>query len=124
MNENDYIADQKRVKELRQLLNKYGYQYYVLDQPTISDYDYDQLNQELKILEEKHPELVTPDSPPQHVGGIALNTFEKVSHAVQMASLQDVFDEEEIRYFDLRIREKIKEQKYVVEHKIDMRMGF
>lgn len=119
MNENDYIADQKRVKELRQLLNKYGYQYYVLDQPTISDYDYDQLNQELKILEEKHPELVTPDSPTQHVGGIALNTFEKVSHAVQMASLQDVFDEDEIRSFDRRIREKISEPEYVVEPKID-----
>ena len=116
---NDYIADQKRIEELRHVLNEYGYQYYVLDNPTVSDYDYDMLSQELKALEAKHPELVTPDSPTQRVGGMALNTFEKVPHVVQMGSLQDVFDEEEIRGFDQRIREKISHPEYVVEPKID-----
>ena len=110
----------KRIESLRTQLNYHSNRYYNMDDPEISDYDYDMMMNELKQLERDFPELVTPDSPTQHVGGQALlNLFEKVTHTVQMASLQDVFDKEELLAFDERCREKLDNPEYVVEPKID-----
>ena len=99
--------------------SQYANQYYNEDNPSVSDYDYDLLMNELKQLEASHPELVTPDSPTQRVGGEASNLFEKVTHEVQMGSLQDVFDLDEIREFDERVKKVIEQPEYVVEAKID-----
>ncbi len=114
------ISDaQKRIEELSALLDKYSYQYYVLDNPEISDYEFDMLMQELKSLEEQFPELILPTSPTQRVGGMALNKFEKVSHAVQMASLQDVFSFEQVESFVQKCREELGSVEFSVEPKID-----
>ena len=80
----------ERIKELRDTLNAHSYRYYVLDEPSISDYEYDMLQRELANLEKEHPEEITPDSPTQRVGGMALTKFEPVTHAVPLESLQDV----------------------------------
>ncbi|MGN0676435.1 MAG: NAD-dependent DNA ligase LigA [Ruminococcus sp.] len=101
------------------MLEKYGYEYYVLDNPTVSDYEYDMLMQELKKLESDYPELVSPSSPTQRVGGTALNTFEKVIHTVQMGSLQDVFSFEQVREFVDKCRDNLKNPVFTVEPKID-----
>ncbi len=95
------------MKELRDTLNAHGYRYYVLDAPTISDYEYDHMLRRLEDLEREHPEEVTPDSPTQRVGGPALSQFEQVRHDVPLESLQDVFDGEEVRDFLLRVAETI-----------------
>lgn len=110
---------EKRIKELSELLEKYSYQYYVLDSPEISDYDFDMLMQELKKLEAEFPELVLPTSPTQRVGGIALSKFDKVPHAVQMASLQDVFSFEQVEAFVTRCCEELGKTEFSVEPKID-----
>lgn len=110
---------QNRIEELSELLEKYSYQYYVLDNPDISDYDFDMLMQELKGLEEHFPEFVTPSSPTQRVGGMALNKFEKVSHSVQMASLQDVFSFEQVENFVMKCRDELADTEFSVEPKID-----
>jgi DNA ligase (NAD+) len=112
--------DKKRIDELKDLLNQYGYEYYTLDQPTVSDTEYDKLMQELLGLEEEHPELVTTDSPTQRVGGEPLASFEKVEHQVPMLSLGNAFNEEDLRDFDRRVRQDVGEQvSYVCELKID-----
>lgn len=112
--------DKKRIDELKDLLNQYGYEYYTLDQPTVSDTEYDKLMQELLGLEEEHPELVTTDSPTQRVGGEPLASFEKVEHQVAMLSLGNAFNEEDLRDFDRRVRQDVGEQvSYVCELKID-----
>lgn len=110
---------EKRIPELSEILEKYGYEYYVLDNPTVSDYEYDMLMQELKKLEADYPELVSPSSPTQRVGGTALNTFEKVTHTVQMGSLQDVFSFEQVREFVNKCKENLKNPVFTVEPKID-----
>lgn len=110
---------EKRIPELSEILEKYGYEYYVLDNPTVSDYEYDMLMQELKKLESDYPELVSPSSPTQRVGGAALNTFEKVTHTVQMGSLQDVFSFEQVREFVDKCKENLKNPVFTVEPKID-----
>lgn len=110
---------EKRISELSEILEKYGYEYYVLDNPTVSDYEYDMLMQELKKLESDYPELVSPSSPTQRVGGTALNTFEKVTHTVQMGSLQDVFSFEQVREFVDKCKENLKNPVFTVEPKID-----
>ncbi|MDD5692952.1 MAG: NAD-dependent DNA ligase LigA [Patescibacteria group bacterium] len=92
-----------RAAQLRNLLNQYSYEYYVLDQPSIDDAVYDSLNNELKEIEEKYPEIITPDSPTQRVGGKALRKFEKIQHISPMLSLSDVFNIEEIRDWEKRI---------------------
>ena len=91
----------------------------MLDNPTVSDYEYDMLLRELEEIEERHPELKTPDSPTQRVGGEALSQFESYTHPVPLDSLQDVFSKEELFAFDTRVREVIPEPTYVVELKID-----
>jgi len=85
-----------RLQELRQLMAKYSYEYYVLDEPSVSDAIYDGLMRELKGLETEYPELITPDSPTQRVGGSPLSEFKKVTHSARMISLNDVFSREEV----------------------------
>ena len=104
---------------LRAELNKASYEYYVLDRPTMSDYDYDHKLRRLEELEQAHPETVTPDSPTQRVGGQALSTFEPVQHRVPLESLQDVFDFDEVRAFDQRVQSTVTGAVYVVEPKVD-----
>ena len=79
----------ERIKELRDTLNAHGYRYYVLDEPTISDFEYDRMLRRLEDLEAEHPEEITPDSPTQRVGGQTLSEFQQVRHAVPLESLQD-----------------------------------
>lgn len=109
----------RRLKELRDKLHYHNNLYYVKDNPQISDYEYDMMLRELEEIEAAHPELITPDSPTQRVGGKALGMFEPVRHEVVMESLQDVFSHEEVKAFDSRVRETEKEVTYVVEPKID-----
>ena len=97
------MEDLQRIAELRQQLNEWSYQYYVLDDPTVPDYDYDMALRELEQLEAKHPETITPDSPTQRVGGEALTSFAPVHHPVPLESLQDVFSDEEMLEFVSRI---------------------
>ncbi len=109
----------KRAKELRDLLNYHSHKYYVEDNPEIEDFEYDRLMRELSDIEDKFPELVTPDSPTRRVGGSADGQFEPVEHAVHMESLQDAFSLDELRAFDKRVRETEPNATYVVEPKID-----
>jgi DNA ligase (NAD+) len=110
-----------RIKELREYLNYHSYKYYVEDMPEISDYDYDKTYRDLEELEEKRPDLITSDSPTQRIGDKALEKFNKVIHEVQMKSLADVFDFDELKAFDKRINENLNVEayEYVVEKKID-----
>lgn len=109
----------KRIRELTDLLNKYNYEYYILDKPTVSDFEYDRLMQELIKLEEKYPSLKLPDSPTERVGTEVLSNFVKVHHKLPMLSLGNVFNEDEIVKFDERIRKEGYNPTYVVELKID-----
>ncbi|MCD6376116.1 MAG: NAD-dependent DNA ligase LigA, partial [Caldisericaceae bacterium] len=111
----------KRIEELRKLINKYDYEYYVLAQPSISDYEYDQLMKELERLEKEHPELITPDSPTQRVSGQPIKEFPTVTHRKPMLSLANTYNEMEFREFDQRVRQALPGEKveYVVELKID-----
>lgn len=116
---NDKEQSAKRAQELRDKLNYYSRKYYVDDDPEIEDYEYDMLQRELKAIEDKYPDLVTPDSPTVRVGGSAENLFSKVEHRVRMESLQDAFSFAEIEEFDRRVRETERDVHYVVEPKID-----
>ncbi len=109
----------EQIQTLRDLLNEWSYQYYVLDDPTVPDYEYDQKLRELEELEAEHPELITADSPTQRVGGQAVEAFQSVRHEVPLESLQDVFTEEELLAFDARIRQGADRVEYVVEPKVD-----
>ena len=113
------MDDLTLIKELRQELIRAGYEYYVLDAPVMSDYDYDHKLRQLEELEAKYPDAVTPDSPTQRVGGAALDAFTQVRHAVPLESLQDVFDIQEVSDFDQRVRGVVPEAEYVVEPKVD-----
>ncbi|MCM1334504.1 MAG: NAD-dependent DNA ligase LigA [Bacteroides sp.] len=108
----------KRLEELYETVEGHNYRYYVLDDPVIDDYEYDMLMREVKALEAEYPELVSPVSPTLRVGGAALTSFEKVTHTVQMGSLQDVFGEGELYDFDERVRKEVSPV-YAVEPKID-----
>ncbi|KFZ41490.1 MULTISPECIES: NAD-dependent DNA ligase LigA [unclassified Thermoactinomyces] len=111
----------KRVLELHDEINEHNHRYYVLDDPAISDAEYDRLMRELMALEKKFPELKTPDSPTQRVGGEPLPYFEKVEHTTPMLSLGNAFDEQDLRDFDERVRKAAGRQnvRYVCELKID-----
>ena len=115
----DKLTAEKRIIELRDLVRYHSRLYYELDAPELDDYEYDLLYHELLDLETAYPELLTPDSPTQKVGGAASLKFEPVQHAVQMGSLQDVFSYEELFEFDNRVRSVIDSPEYVVETKID-----
>jgi DNA ligase (NAD+) len=111
---------ENRVKELQDLLNKYNYEYHVLDKPSVTDAEYDQLLRELIKLEEEYPSLKTADSPSQRVGGTVLDSFEKVQHRTPMLSLGNAFNEEDLRDFDRKVRQIVGEEfSYVCELKID-----
>ena len=113
------MEPQKRIQDLTALLNEAGYRYYVLDDPTLPDFEYDRLLRELEDLEKAYPEYVLPDSPTKRVGGQAVNTFGEVTHAVPLMSLQDVFSMEELEDFLNRTQEALPNAAYSVEPKID-----
>lgn len=110
---------QARVDELHKLLNQYSHEYYVKDNPSVPDSEYDKLLHELIDIETQYPEYKTDDSPTVRVGGEAQSTFEKVNHDTPMLSLGNAFNEEDLRKFDQRIREQIGEVSYMCELKID-----
>ena len=109
----------ERIEELTALLTQANYRYYVLDDPTMQDFEYDHLLRELEELEEAHPELADADSPTKRVGGAALSQFEKVSHPVPLMSLQDVFSREELQDFLEKILSAEPSASFSVEPKID-----
>lgn len=113
------IEAKQKIEELRTVLEELNYQYYVLDRPTVEDFEYDRMLHELMDLEEQFPEFKSDDSPTVRVGGMALNTFESVPHTVPMGSLRDMFDTAELYAFDEKVRETIANPVYVVEPKID-----
>lgn len=108
-----------RVDELHHLLHKFNYEYHVLDNPSVPDSEYDKLLHELISIEEEHPELKTSDSPTVRVGGPPLSQFEKINHDTPMLSLGNAFNEEDLRKFDQRVRDKVSNIKYTCELKID-----
>lgn len=115
--------DKEQIKsEYEQLCKQaeqHNFNYYVLDDPTIEDDEYDRLMRRIKEIEAENPEIVSESSPTQHVGGYAINTFEKVTHEVQMGSLQDVFSKGELYEFDERVNKAVGKAVYCVEPKID-----
>ncbi|HAK0948267.1 TPA: NAD-dependent DNA ligase LigA [Listeria monocytogenes] len=114
------MADKKRYEELINILDQYSYDYYVIDNPTVEDAEYDQKMQELLKIEEAHPEWVTPESPSKRVGGEVLEGFKKVAHDTPMLSLANAFNHEDLADFDRRIRDKVGDDiAYMCELKID-----
>ena len=109
----------KRVEELTKILNEANYNYYVLDNPTITDQEYDKYLRELINIETNHKELASPTSPTNRVGGEVIDKFNKIVHAKPMMSLSNVFNEDEIRDFDLKIKKEGFNPKYVCEYKMD-----
>lgn len=109
----------REIEQLRATLNEAGHLYYVLDAPTMPDYEYDHLLRRLEELEAEHPEEVTPDSPTQRIGGKILSQFEEVRHDVPLESLQDVFDADEVHAFLARVRQELPDAAYSVEPKVD-----
>ena len=107
------------MKELVELLNRYAYEYYTKDAPSVSDSEYDQLYRELVELEASHPEEVLPESPTHRVGGVVLKGFTKYQHQYPLYSLQDAFSREELEAFDQRVRKDFPSVSYVCELKID-----
>ncbi|PZG31734.1 DNA ligase [Listeria ivanovii] len=114
------MADKKRYEELINILDQYSYDYYVIDNPTVEDAEYDQKMQELLQIEAAHPEWVTPESPSNRVGGEVLEGFQKVAHDTPMLSLANAFNKDDLADFDRRIRDKVGEDvAYMCELKID-----
>ncbi len=111
----------QQLATLREELNQNNYEYHVLDNPTVPDAEYDLKMRKLKEIEAEYPELITADSPSQRVGGEPLDSFKKVTHRVPMLSLGNVFNEEDIKDFDRRVREGLGTDHvtYVCELKID-----
>ena len=109
----------QRAEELRRQLEYHAKLYYEMDNPQISDYEYDQMLRELEEIEKQYPQLKSPDSLTDKVGGAADNKFAKVVHAVKMESLQNAFSAEEIRDFVERVQQEVPNAEFVVEQKID-----
>lgn len=110
----------ERIQSLKQLLNQYNYEYYVLDNPSVTDQEFDRLMNELIDLEKRYPEYADPNSPTKRVGGMVVDKFVKVTHETPMMSLSNVYNETEVRDFDERIRKEIgNDFSYVTELKID-----
>jgi DNA ligase (NAD+) len=113
---------EQRIAELKELINNANYQYYVYDNPEITDSEYDRLFHELKAIEQANPSLLTIDSPTQRVGGVALDKFEQVTHAIAMLSLDNVFDADEFASFSKRVSDWLntdQEQVFAAEPKLD-----
>lgn len=113
------MDEQQEIAQLREELERANYEYYVLDQSTMSDFDFDRKLRRLEELEAIHPELATPDSPTRRVGGKVAEGFAEVIHRVPLESLQDVFSMEELEEFDQRVRESVEGVTYDVEPKVD-----
>src|SRR5205809_3421967 len=113
--------DRERVEELRRLIDHHNFLYYVDAKPEISDKEFDKLYDELKKLETDNPELITPDSPTQRVGGQPIEGFKTVRHRQPMLSIDNTYSADELREFDRRIRKPLHGEpvRYVVEPKID-----
>ena len=109
----------EEIAKLTAELERANHEYYVLDAPTMADFEYDRLLRRLEELEAQYPELASPLSPTKRVGGEALSKFEKVTHEVPLESLQDVFSEDEVREFDARLRQSLPDACYSVEPKVD-----
>src|SRR6056297_3391138 len=101
---------EKKINALREKIREHEYKYFVLDDPSISDAEFDKLMQKLIQLEAEFPELVTKDSPTQRVGGEVLDEFEKVEHSATMLSLDNAFSAEELRDFDKRVQKNIEDE--------------
>lgn len=113
-------AAQLKIEKLRELINYHNYRYYVLDDPEVSDAEYDSLMKELEALEREYPDLITPDSPTQRVGGAVLSGFQAVTHAIPLLSLANAYSQEELDSFDRRVRELLSSPpRYTAELKID-----
>ncbi len=113
---------QKRIAQLQEEINYHNYRYYVLDDPVISDAEYDQLMRELESLEKQFPQFITSTSPTQRVGAPPLDKFEEVRHTIPMLSLANAFEEEEVKEFDNRIKRFLgttQDIEYCAELKID-----
>ena len=115
------MSPKERAQEITKLLEQYNYEYYVLDNPSVPDSEYDRLINELIAIEKAHPELITPFSPTQRVGGKVLSSFKKISHKRMMLSLANAFNEDDLRDFDRKVRDVIGGDKveYMCEMKID-----
>ena len=115
------MSPKERAQEITKLLEQYNYEYYVLDNPSVPDSEYDRLINELIMIEKEHPELVTPFSPTQRVGGKVLSEFKKIQHKRMMLSLANAFNEDDLRDFDRKVRDVIGGDKveYMCEMKID-----
>ena len=103
----------ERIEELVKILNKANYDYYVLDNPTITDQEYDKYLRELETLENKYPEYILADSPTKRVGGEVIDKFQKVNHKIPLLSISDVFNEDEVREFDHKIQKLGVNPEYV-----------
>ncbi len=112
---------ENRIEALRNKIEHHNYMYYIEDNPEISDLEFDRLMKELRDLERQYPELITPESPTQRVGGQPIEGFRQVSHSVPMLSIENTYNEEEVREFDARMRRLLPGErlKYVIEYKID-----
>jgi DNA ligase (NAD+) len=115
----DYMDAKKRINEIIDIINRLNYEYYTLDKPSVTDQEYDRYVQELIKLEQQYPELIREDSPTVRVGGKVLDEFNKVTHLIPMLSLGNVYNENEIRDFDQKIRKEYSNPHYVCELKID-----
>ena len=111
----------EQIEALREEIRRHDYQYYVMDAPSIPDSEYDKLFRQLQTLEQDNPDLITPDSPTQRVGGKPLKAFDSVTHRVAMLSLNNAFEEGEVAAFDRRVRESLGQEniEYAVEPKFD-----
>jgi len=110
---------QKEIEHLRKDLNYHNYRYYVLNDPIITDYEYDQLVRKLIDLEKEYPELIIPDSPTQRIGGKPIKEFKPVPHSPLMLSLDNTYSYDELKDFDIRTRKTVSNFKYIVEQKVD-----
>lgn len=109
----------KRMQELIEIINNANYEYYALDKPSLTDQEYDRYMQELIELENKYPEYIQDNSPTGRVGGLVIDSFNKIEHEIPMLSLSNVFNEDEIVNFDEKIKKEVKKREYVCELKID-----
>ena len=112
----------KRVTKLRTEINEHNYRYYILDEPSIPDAEYDRLLRELQAIEAEYPQLITPDSPTQRVGSSPTKHFQEVTHDVPMLSLDNAFTEEELLAFERRIKDRLHSEaaiEFACEPKLD-----
>lgn len=104
-----------RIEELRRVIEEHNYRYYVLDDPVIPDHEFDELMRELQALEDENPDLVTPHSPTQRVGGRASEKFPKLVHKTPLLSLANAFSDGDLRDFDRRVRSAVGDVEYVTD---------